>query len=53
MKANDDISSRPAKVIRTELCEVKRDNLQPADLKRMRQALYTERRKRHSTSTFV
>jgi len=31
-KANDDISSRPAKVIRTELCEIKEDNLQPADL---------------------
>ena len=37
----------------TELCEIKEDNLQRADLKSVRQALYRERRKRYPTSTFV
>ena len=43
-KATEDISSRPAKVIKNELCASNEENLKPSDITSLRQALYRERR---------
>ena len=46
-KAADDASARPSKLIRKELSSMSEENLQPADLKSVRQALYRERWKKY------
>jgi hypothetical protein len=43
-KATEDISSRPAKVIKNELFASNEENLKPSDITSLRQALYRERR---------
>jgi hypothetical protein len=42
-KATEDISSRPAKVIKNELFASIEENLKPSDITSLRQALYRER----------
>ena len=45
-KTAEDISSRPAKVIKNELFASNEENLKPSDITSLRQALYRERRKK-------
>jgi hypothetical protein len=49
-KATEDISQRPSKVIRSVLCDIQEDHLQPKDLRSTSQAMYRERRKRHPSN---
>jgi hypothetical protein len=49
-KATEDISQRPSKVIRSVLCDIQEDHLQPKDLRSTSQAMYRERRKRMFTT---
>ena len=44
-KTAEDISSRPAKVIKNELFASNEENLKSSDITSLRQALYRERRK--------
>jgi hypothetical protein len=46
LKATEDISSRPAKIIKNELFASNEENLKPSDITSLRQALYRERRKK-------
>ena len=46
-KAIDDMSSRPSKIIRTELQSMTEENLVPADIKSVAKAVYRRRRKNH------
>ncbi|XP_068238357.1 uncharacterized protein [Palaemon carinicauda] len=46
-KESDDMTARPAKIIRTELCKVTENNLQSGDLKCLAQSIYRERRKQY------
>jgi hypothetical protein len=45
-KATEDISSRPAKIIKNELFASNEENLKPSDITSLCQALYRERRKK-------
>ena len=49
-KATEDISQRPSKVIRSVLCDIQEDHLQPKNLRSTSQAMYRERRKRHPSN---
>ena len=49
-KATEDISQRPSKVIRSVLCDIQEDHLQPKDLRSKTQAMYRERCKRHPSN---
>ena len=49
-KATEDISQCLSKVIRSVLCDIQEDHLQPKDLRSTSQAMYRERRKRHPSN---
>ena len=49
-KATEDISQRLSMVIRSVLCDIQEDHLQPKDLRSTSQAMYRERRKRHPSN---